>query len=408
MASLARFYASNLVGFFSYSREDDSDFNDVLSKFRFAIQAELGAQLGRNRDNFRIWQDKFVIPHGTLWQKQITDAVNQSAFFIPIITPRVVNSPNCAFEFESFVARERQLGRDDLVFPILYIQVPELDDGTWQENPVLKLVKEREYLDWRNFRYRSLESPEVAETIGSFCRSIANALRKSWLSSEERRQVEEAKRRAEEDQQQRQAEARAQQQAREEEKARRLAAEAKRRADEEEARRVETEARKKPEAEKEAAPWRALSPEQIARAEELANWDFIKASENSQFFRDHLVRFPEGVTERMARTKLEALVWAGLPTPVDVSSLKGFLEEFPDGAHAGEAKSKLAKLERKRGQTEAAALISSLKGFLKESPASAHAGEAKSKLAETERKGGPTEAAALIRAVVSRLRRPTS
>jgi hypothetical protein len=38
MTTLAR-YSSNLVGFFSYSREDDADFDDVLSKFRVAIQA---------------------------------------------------------------------------------------------------------------------------------------------------------------------------------------------------------------------------------------------------------------------------------------------------------------------------------------------------------------------------------
>src|SRR6516225_6865761 len=76
------------------SREDDVDFDEVLSKFRNAIQVELSAQLGRNRDNFRIWQDRFAIPHGALWQKQITDGVKQSTFFIPIITPRMANSPS--------------------------------------------------------------------------------------------------------------------------------------------------------------------------------------------------------------------------------------------------------------------------------------------------------------------------
>src|SRR5262249_20744944 len=83
MTTLAR-YSSNLVGFFSYSREDDADFDDVLSKFRVAIQAELSAQLGRNRDNFRIWQDKFAIPHGALWQQQITDGIKQSTFYIQL------------------------------------------------------------------------------------------------------------------------------------------------------------------------------------------------------------------------------------------------------------------------------------------------------------------------------------
>ncbi len=53
-------------------------------------------------------------------------AVEQSVFFIPIVTPRAVNSNYCKFEFEAFLARERALGRADLVFPILYVPVPAL------------------------------------------------------------------------------------------------------------------------------------------------------------------------------------------------------------------------------------------------------------------------------------------
>src|SRR5262249_48413701 len=48
-------------------------------------------------------------------------------------------------------------------------------------------------------------------------------------------------------------------------------------------------------AEKERARLEAiagLSPEHIVKAEELANWDFIKASEDTKEFRDHLARFP--------------------------------------------------------------------------------------------------------------------
>src|SRR5450631_3601823 len=98
MSSLAQ-YSSELVGFFSYSRQDDESFDEALSKFRCAIQIELGAQLGRSRYDFRIWQDKTTIPLGALWEKEIKDGINQSVFFIPIITPRAVRSDNCAFEF---------------------------------------------------------------------------------------------------------------------------------------------------------------------------------------------------------------------------------------------------------------------------------------------------------------------
>jgi hypothetical protein len=85
--------------------------------------------------------------------------------------------------------------------------------------------------------------------------------------------------------------------------------------------------------------------EQIVKAEELANWDFIKASDSIQDFRDHLARFPQGVTLRMARSRLEALVWAGLPRPADPDVLKGFIAEFANGARASEANAMLAELE---------------------------------------------------------------
>jgi len=49
-----------LVGFFSYSREDDEGSGGRLSKLRERIQEELRAQLGRTKKDFRLWQDKFA------------------------------------------------------------------------------------------------------------------------------------------------------------------------------------------------------------------------------------------------------------------------------------------------------------------------------------------------------------
>jgi hypothetical protein len=104
----------------------------------------------------------------------------------------MVNSPHCSFEFESFLAREKELGRDDLIFPILYISVPELGDGTWKQNSVLKIVNDRQYLDWRDYRPRELSDPEIRKELIQFCSNISNALRKPWVSPEERQQRQEA------------------------------------------------------------------------------------------------------------------------------------------------------------------------------------------------------------------------
>jgi len=189
MSSLAEL--PELVGFFSYSREDDADSQGALSALRGRIQGELRGQLGRTAKTFRLWQDKEAIPSGSLWETEIRNSVAQSVFFIPIITPTVVASPYCRFELESFLAREKELGRDDLVFPILYVDVPELENvAQRQKDPVLSIIARRQYRDWREFRYLEVNAPEIRREVARFCTDIRNALRRSWLSPEERKQQE--------------------------------------------------------------------------------------------------------------------------------------------------------------------------------------------------------------------------
>lgn len=263
MSSLAEL--PELVGFFSYSREDDQDLLGALSALRGRIQSELRGQLGRTARTFRLWQDKEAIPSGTLWESEIKNAVAQSAFFIPIITPTVVASHYCRFELESFLAREAALGRDDLVFPILYIDVPALEDSVRRQNdPILSLIAKRQYMDWREFRYLDVNSTEVRREVGRFCTHIRDALNRSWLSPEDRKRQEEleaelrqederrrreseAKRRAEEEARRKEAETEAQRVA---DERLRQGAEARRRAEEEERRKkADAESRESAEAE---------------------------------------------------------------------------------------------------------------------------------------------------------------
>jgi cobaltochelatase CobT len=118
MASLADLPL--LAGFFSYSREDDEDSGGRLSQLRQRIQAELRGQLGRTREDFKLFQDKIAIPHGKLWEEEIKSAIAKAAFFIPIITPTAIRSQYCKIEFDAFLTREKELGRNDLIFPIIY------------------------------------------------------------------------------------------------------------------------------------------------------------------------------------------------------------------------------------------------------------------------------------------------
>jgi TIR domain-containing protein len=249
MSSLADL--PDLIGFFSYSREDDADSFGALSALRTRVQGELRGQLGRTAKTFRLWQDKEAIPSGSLWESEIKNAVGQSVFFIPIITPTVVASPYCRVELELFLAREAELGRDDLVFPILYIDVPSLEDGARRQNdPVLSLIGRRQYVDWREFRYLDVASTEVRREVGRFCTHIRDALRHPWISPEERKQQEqevvrqqaEQRRRAQAEVDRR-AEADARQRAADEERRRAAEAQAQQKADAQQKAAAETKRR---------------------------------------------------------------------------------------------------------------------------------------------------------------------
>jgi hypothetical protein len=202
MYSLAEL--AELTGFFSYSREDDNDSAGALSALRDRIRRELRGQLGRKATGLKIFQDTVAIPYGSQWERKIKDAIAQAVFFIPIITPTAVNSRYCKNEFELFLTREAELGREDLVFPILYIRVHELEsEDQRRQNDVLEIIHARQYADWTKYRRQDVNSPEFGNEIDQFCQDIVKALKRPWLSPEERRRQEEEERRRQQDEEQR-------------------------------------------------------------------------------------------------------------------------------------------------------------------------------------------------------------
>jgi formylglycine-generating enzyme required for sulfatase activity len=209
MSSLAELHPE-LVGFFCYSWQDDQDSDGAVSALRERIQRELGIQLGLDPKTFSLWQDKKAIPYGALWEDRIKAAIAQSVFFIPIITPRAVRSRYCKFELDSFLAREAELDRNDLVFPIYYIEIEAFEDhGQRHNDPVLSEIAKRQYRDWREFRLRDVNETDVKKAVADFCKDIRKAVKRPWLSPEERKKQEEAeaRRRAEDERQRREEEA---------------------------------------------------------------------------------------------------------------------------------------------------------------------------------------------------------
>lgn len=148
-----------------------------------------------------------------------------------------------------------------------------------------------------------------------------------------------------------------------------------------------------------------LSAEEIRKAEELANWDFIKSRGNTQVLRDHLARFPGGVTALYATTRIEEQLWAGLGDAPSLTELRAFIDEFPNGANAKTAATHIALLEKDVAAAQASerqrlwdaeawsALaasknIGAIEAFLRDRPNGPYSNAAQARISELRRGAG--------------------
>jgi parallel beta-helix repeat protein len=167
------------VGFMSYARPDDDvdanlDGSSRLSRFRQALSVEVERLTGAP---FAVFQDRDDIHWGANWRARITESLERSTFLIPVITPRYFESPLCRGELEQFLARERALGRTDLVLPIYYVTFDSLHDSLRQAaDPLVRAIAERQLDDWRELRHEPLSTPAVQRRITRLAREVAALL----------------------------------------------------------------------------------------------------------------------------------------------------------------------------------------------------------------------------------------
>jgi formylglycine-generating enzyme required for sulfatase activity len=168
------------IGFWSYTSSDDIASRKRLSGLRSLLADELQLKIGRSA-KVTIFQDTVAIPYGADWLRQIQHALAGSSFLIPIITPAFLESEMCCQEVMHFREREVALGRDDLIFPLHYVNV----DPIVRERPelchdpaVLELLSSRQWIDFRSLRTLNPESEPVLQMLDRFLDSLASALKR--------------------------------------------------------------------------------------------------------------------------------------------------------------------------------------------------------------------------------------
>jgi hypothetical protein len=160
--------------FLSYSRYDDENEGQRIQKLAQSLKAEVRSQTGHP---FAIFVDRDDIKWGQNWRRRLTEGVEASTFFLPVITPSFFTSDECRNEFLSFLTKERRLERDDLILPIYYIEVDKIEEPAKRDHEeIARAVHAHQYVDWRELRHDKLTSVKVRRMIGQMAERLRDAI----------------------------------------------------------------------------------------------------------------------------------------------------------------------------------------------------------------------------------------
>jgi CheY-like chemotaxis protein len=185
---------SQATAFLSYTRTDDEFHGGYITSFRKTLENAVHVVSGEK--TFRVFQDIEGIVIGEQWQKKLTEVIEESSFFVPMLTPLFFNSGPCREELTQFLAHESSLRRDDLVLPIYFFTSPRLEkEDERAKDPLATELGKRQMFDWRTRADIPLDQPEarrsIVELAGQFVQRLGdmrlNKLRSPTVSSAESR-----------------------------------------------------------------------------------------------------------------------------------------------------------------------------------------------------------------------------
>ena len=167
-----------VLAFVSYSHDDDKDLGAEITKFRQELERWVRLYLGDEPENpIEIFQDRSSIQWGESWRDRIRSSLSEVVFFVPIVTPRFFTSRECREEMTLFLERERELGRNDLVLPVYFIDAVQFEDESDAEaDEVVAALRAHQYVDWRELKHKRVTT--LRRNFEALAQQMTNALRR--------------------------------------------------------------------------------------------------------------------------------------------------------------------------------------------------------------------------------------
>ena len=158
-------------GFWSYVHKDDEAEGGRITQLANDVVAQYEMITG---DKIELFLDKDGLEWGDKWRDKIDTRLVLVAFFIPVMTPRYFKSAECRTELNQFVRRASNLGREDLLLPLYYLDVPSIEKENERDDLILK-IREFHRQDWRDLRFKDVNSESYRRGVSDMVQRLVQA-----------------------------------------------------------------------------------------------------------------------------------------------------------------------------------------------------------------------------------------
>lgn len=165
--------ATGAAGFWSYVRKDDEGEGGRITELANDLRDQYRI---RTAEDLELFVDRDSIQWGEEWQQRILDAIAGTTFFIPIITPSYFQSNACRQELLKFVREAERLGLEQLLMPVYWAEVPELETGNPEssEDEAIRTIARYQRQDFRKIRFEERTSGIYRKEVASLAGEIAD------------------------------------------------------------------------------------------------------------------------------------------------------------------------------------------------------------------------------------------
>jgi hypothetical protein len=165
---------ASLNAFWSYTRADDNTDDGRIRELAQDVADEYAMLTG---DSIKVFLDLDDIQWGEDWRSKIDEALMTTTFFIAVLTPRYLLSSECQRELDLFARKATTLGCQELILPLLYVDIPVLHEAS-PVDATARLLQPFNRLDWTSLRLKDRKSEDYKTGLNQLAARLvaANAL----------------------------------------------------------------------------------------------------------------------------------------------------------------------------------------------------------------------------------------